>query len=213
MSSFLLQPDYLYINRSLNSVTVKPFIHLKTNSVSRTLYIVSRLSHPVRVNTSSTLVQSVNNSPITLPKLARHVIYIMFYLTNRFHVAVHLSSNRSQMTSKCGKNKKVAHEAIAEGVTNILTTFDALCHLLLDRCTATWNLFVLYNRELNFARIKAALFLVKRAKVGPSPFRQTRKKPFGVIYDLHKMTQSHWLLCVAKDCDWSRKITPLSNLT
>ena len=35
------------------------------------------------------------------------------YLTNRFHVAVHLSSNRSQMTSKCGKNKKVAHEAIA----------------------------------------------------------------------------------------------------
>ena len=53
--------------------------------------------------------------------------------TNRFHVSVHLvssaavirvlitaakettvhlSSNRSQMTSKCGKNKNVAHEAI-----------------------------------------------------------------------------------------------------
>ena len=32
-------------------------------------------------------------------------------LTNRFHVAVRLFSNRSQMTSKCGKNKKVAHEA------------------------------------------------------------------------------------------------------
>ena len=43
------------------------------------------------------------------------------YLTNRFHVAVHLSSNRSQMTSKCGKNKKVAHEAIAECVTDVLT--------------------------------------------------------------------------------------------
>ena len=28
------------------------------------------------------------------------------YLTNRFHVAVRLFSNRSQMTSKCGKNKK-----------------------------------------------------------------------------------------------------------
>ena len=27
------------------------------------------------------------------------------YLTNRFHVAVRLFSNRSQMTSKCGKNK------------------------------------------------------------------------------------------------------------
>ena len=33
------------------------------------------------------------------------------FLTNRFHVAVRLFSNRSQMTSKCGKNKKVAHEA------------------------------------------------------------------------------------------------------
>ena len=47
----------------------------------------------------------------------------MVYLTNRFHVAVHLSSNRSQMTSKCGENKKVAHEAIAECVTDVLTTF------------------------------------------------------------------------------------------
>ena len=27
------------------------------------------------------------------------------------------------------------------------------------------------------------------------------------------MKQSHWLLYVAKNCDWSRKITPLSNLT
>ena len=45
------------------------------------------------------------------------------HLTNRFHVAVHLSSNRSQMTSKCGENKKVAHEAIAECVTDVLTTF------------------------------------------------------------------------------------------
>ena len=34
-----------------------------------------------------------------------------FYVTNRFHVAVRLFSNRSQMTSKFGKNKKVAHEA------------------------------------------------------------------------------------------------------
>ena len=44
-------------------------------------------------------------------------------LTNRFHVAVRLFSNRSEMTSKCGKNKKVAHEAIAECVTDVLTTF------------------------------------------------------------------------------------------
>ena len=39
-----------------------------------------------------------------------------FGLTNRFHVSVRLFSNRSQMTSKCGKNKKAAHEAITECV-------------------------------------------------------------------------------------------------
>ena len=44
-------------------------------------------------------------------------------LTNRFHVALRLFSYRSQMTSKCSKNKKVAHEVIAECVTDVLTTF------------------------------------------------------------------------------------------
>ena len=39
------------------------------------------------------------------------------------------------------------------------------------------------------------------------------KKPFDMIYDLYKMKQFHWLLCIAKNCDWSRKIAPLSNLT
>ena len=47
-------------------------------------------------------------------------------LTNRFHVAVRLYSNRLQMTSKCGKNKKGAHEAIAEYVTDVLTSFSRL---------------------------------------------------------------------------------------
>ena len=62
-------------------------------------------------------------------KSARRVLHLyyklsyVFYLTNRFHIAVRLFSNRSQMTSKCGKNKKVAHEAIAECVTDVLTTF------------------------------------------------------------------------------------------
>ena len=68
------------------------------------------------------------------------------HLTNRFQVAVRLFSNRSQMTSKCGKNKKVAHEA----QLMFLPYFDVLCDLLLNRRTATWNLFVLYNKELKY---------------------------------------------------------------
>ena len=38
------------------------------------------------------------------------------------------------------------------------------------------------------------------------PFWRRRK---GNLWS--KMKQFHWLLCVAKNCDWSRKITPLSN--
>ena len=40
-----------------------------------------------------------------------------------------------------------------------------------------------------------------------------RKKLFDVICCLYKFKQPHWLLCVSRNCDWSRKITPLSNLT
>ena len=47
----------------------------------------------------------------------------LLHKTNRFHVAMRLFSNRSQMTSKCGKNKKVEHKVIAECVTDVLTTF------------------------------------------------------------------------------------------
>ena len=57
----------------------------------------------------------------SVSSIGKKNLYI--YLTNRFHVVVRLFSNRSQMTSKCGKNKKVAHEAIAECVTDVLTTF------------------------------------------------------------------------------------------
>ena len=65
------------------------------------------------------------NFVITLSKFAAEPLACgsWFHLTNRFHVAVCLFSNRSQMTSRCGKNKKVAHEAIAECVTDVLTTF------------------------------------------------------------------------------------------
>ena len=71
----------------------------------------------------------------------------VFSLTNRFHVAVRLFSNRSQMTSKCRKNKEVAHEPQASVSLLFLPHFDVLCDLLLNRPTATWNLFVLYNDQ------------------------------------------------------------------
>ena len=53
----------------------------------------------------------------------------LLYKTNRFQVAVHLFSNRSQMTSKCGKNKKVAHCMWTKHAT-LLTTDHCLSFLL-----------------------------------------------------------------------------------
>ena len=72
------------------------------------------------------------------------------HLTNRFQVAVRLFSHRSQITSKCGKNKKVALEAQPSVSLMFLPHFDVLCGLLLNRRTATWNLFVLYKKELKY---------------------------------------------------------------
>ena len=79
-------------------------------------------------------------------------------LTNRFHVAVRLFSNRSQMTSKCGKNKKVAHEAQPSVSLMFLPHFDVLCDLLLNRSTPTWNLLVLYNEKIKIHGKNALLF-------------------------------------------------------
>ena len=52
------------------------------------------------------------------------------------------------MTSKRGKNKRVAHKLLGKCVTDVLTTFYVFCYPLLNRRTATWNLFVLYNKKV-----------------------------------------------------------------
>ena len=83
------------------------------------------------------------------------------YLTNRFHIAVRLFSSRSQMTSKCGKNKKVTQEAQPSVSLMFLPHFDVLCDLLLNRRTATWNLFLLYNVELKYTEKKPFYFKVR----------------------------------------------------
>ena len=97
---------------------------------------------------------------------------------------MHLSSNRSQMTSKCGKNKKVAHETIASSLV-----FYVITKLL---------------------QIEQSFFLSKYfSESRPSLTLANAKKAIwrNDIY----YCQSHWLLWVAKNCDWSRKITPPSN--
>ena len=50
-------------------------------------------------------------------------LFFSFAIANRFHVAVRLFSNRSQMKSECGKNKKSGIRGVPECVTDVLTTF------------------------------------------------------------------------------------------
>ena len=66
-------------------------------------------------------IQNNNGSTIWLVLLGLHCF--SHNLTNRFHVAMDLFSNRSQMISKCGTNKIVVQEALGKCVTNVLTTF------------------------------------------------------------------------------------------
>ena len=68
--------------------------------------------------------------------------YIPIQLRNRFYVAVRLFSNRSQMTSKCGKNISDTLGYTSCATFLFLPHFYVICDLLLNRRTETWNLFV-----------------------------------------------------------------------
>ena len=70
------------------------------------------------------------------------VVCFFIEITNRFHVAVGLFSNRSQKASKCGKNisDTLGYRLVCHFL--FLPHFDVICDLVLNRRTATWNLFV-----------------------------------------------------------------------
>ena len=57
---------------------------------------------------------------------------------------MHLFSTRSQMTSKCGKNISDTLGCASCATFLFLSHFYVICDLLLNRCMATWNLFVKY---------------------------------------------------------------------
>ena len=61
-----------------------------------------------------------------------------------------LFSNRSQRTSKCGKNISDTLGCASCATFLFLPHFDVICDLLLNRHTATWNKFVNYiKKKLN----------------------------------------------------------------
>ena len=63
----------------------------------------------------------------------------LLYLTNRFHVAMCLFSNRTQMTSECGKNKHMRRSRVCHWCSYPILSSSVVYYWI--RCTATWNLY------------------------------------------------------------------------
>ena len=57
-----------------------------------------------------------------------------------------LFSNRSQRTPKCGKNISDTLGCASCATFLFIRHFDVICDLLLNRRTATWNLFIKYKQ-------------------------------------------------------------------
>ena len=88
------------------------------------------------------------------------------------------------MTSKCGKNKKVAHEAQPSVSLMFLPHFDVLCDLI----TELSELKLKYTEKMPFY-FKFRHF-------------DRHENSTDVILCLYKMKRTDWLLCLAKNCDW-----------
>ena len=99
-----------------------------------------------------------------------------------------LFSNRSQMTSKCVKNKKVAHEAIAECVTDVLTTFLRPLWSITDLDAWQHGICLFYTIK----HTTWAFYFLNYSNAGLCSLSKYEKKPFDVICGLYKMKQSHW---------------------
>ena len=85
------------------------------------------------------------------------------------------------MTSKCGKNKKVAYES----VTDVLTTFWRLLWSITESDARQHGIYLFY--------------IMTKSEIRPFAQPLHERKPFDVIYDVYKMKQFHWLLCVGKE--------------
>ena len=102
-----------------------------------------------------------------------------------------------QMTSKCGRTKKVTHEAMAEYATDVLSAFWRLL----------WSITEQTHDNMRGIYL---LSIIKKHTTAEKAFLFQNLPTY--TYCLYKRKQTHWLLCAANTCDWCREITPLSKL-
>ena len=117
----------------------------------------------------------------------RAVQKIVGHLTKRFHVSVRMFSNRSQMTSKCGKNKKWRIRRQPSVSLMLSPHFDVFSGLLLQH-----GIYLFYIIKKQTATQKT--FLISKCfnitrKCAFAQFGEDEKKPFDETYYLYKMKQ------------------------
>ena len=108
------------------------------------VYIISSVMHAFWLVLTYDLLEDRRIDDVIIKTLFSVYFNSLLYKTNRFQVAVRLFSNRSQRTSKCGKNISDTLGCASCATFLFLPHFDVICDLLLNRRTATWNLFVNY---------------------------------------------------------------------
>ena len=93
----------LHISDSLGTPTSKQYMNVKERSLQSGVNLVPSFTC---VRTPSRIFGRGKARKGLERECSLRMIYMMIYLTNRFQFAVRLFNKRSQMTSKCGKNKK-----------------------------------------------------------------------------------------------------------
>jgi len=131
-----------------------------------------------------------------------------YSVRNRFNVAVHLFSNRSKMTSKCGKNKKSGTQG-----------YSRVCHwcsyhILMSSVINHWTDARQHGIYLFYTIKKQTILKIFKhnSKAGPLPTLTNTKITIWPHHYLYKMEQTDWLPGIAKNCDWFMEIRSLSNL-
>ena len=127
-------------------------------------------------------------------------VYFNFlkYKTNRFQVAVRLFSNRSEKTSKWGKNISDTQGAAEYATFLFLPHFDVLCDLLLNCqqllkfCFNTYYTHLIFSFQLHFVveRIYEILYILS--------LRFTAKHQLRVIAFPYVIKIKSWLSVVSK---------------
>ena len=132
-------------------------------------------------------------------------------MLNTLHVNNSFQSSLFYYPWFCSLNLLFSDVPVAVAVVDFLKSLmvtaqkhgnmESICLFVITKLTTTDKVFFII-KSFNITR-----------KLPFAHFGEHEKEPCDVIYYLYKMEQSHWLLYIAMNCDWSRKITPLSNLT